>query len=241
MSSPIINLYIKRAQANHNKQFIAQAFEDNEIGKVKDIRIIKKNTDFGEYNAIIVIFECLYMNSNVTKLLEEMEKSEDGSTKFTFDEKKGKYWHINIYKRPIPEYEENEEIAELKTKKKLTDKERIAELERIVHSMMVNAYYVSLKEQKYKLRIEELEHDNTRAQLVNLELENRMEEIETMNRYLEEEVDEMKKMEETEMDKALSNYTKSKKYLDSVEFDTALTNIKVSKEDLDGLVVLPDY
>lgn len=187
MSSPIINLYIKRAQANHNKQFITQAFEDNEIGKVKDIRIIKKNTDFGEYNAIIVIFECLYMNSNVTKLLEEMEKSDDGSVKFTFDEKKGKYWHINIYKRPIPEYVENEEITELnnreiKNKKKLTDKERIAELERIVHSMMVNAYYVSLKEQKYKLRIEELEHDNTRAYLVNLELENR-------NRYLEEEVE----------------------------------------------------
>lgn len=197
MSSPIINLYIKRAQANHNKQFIAQAFEDNEIGKVKDIRIIKKNTDFGEYNAIIVIFECLYMNSNVTRLLDEMEKSEDGSVKFTFDEKKGKYWHLNIYKRPIPEYEENEEITELKNreiknKKKLTDKERIAELERIVHSMMVNAYYVSLKEQKYKLRIEELEHDKTRTQLVNLELENRMEEIETMNRYLEEEVKDIK-------------------------------------------------
>ena len=73
------------------------AFMVNNIGKVRDIKFIKKHNDIGKnYNGVIVIFERWNMNRLVQSLFDQMDVSNDGTTRFYFDSIH--YWIINIQK-----------------------------------------------------------------------------------------------------------------------------------------------
>ena len=40
-----VALFIKRAEEYQTKEFIIEAFDSNNIGKVRDVKFIKKNND----------------------------------------------------------------------------------------------------------------------------------------------------------------------------------------------------
>lgn len=176
-----LSLYIKRAEVNHTKEFIMDAFSINNIGKVCDVRFIKKvDTNGRDYNGTVVMFERWNMNAIVKQILDEMSASKDGTTKFTFDRYKGRYWFINIYKTQFPEYEEITSIDS-----GLPEKERIAELENLVKSMAAQMHYMQTRQEKTEMQLMETEHTNTQISLFNMELKSQVEEAEREKKWFE--------------------------------------------------------
>ena len=123
-------LYIKRAEQHHTKDFIVEAFASNNIGKVRDVRFIKKMDMNGrEYNGAVVIFEHWSMNALVKQLLDQMSVSKDGTTKFVFDQYRGRYWFINIeLKIQVDETKREKKWAEDKLNEKINIIEQECEL-----------------------------------------------------------------------------------------------------------------
>lgn len=167
-----IALFIKRAEEYQTKEFIIQAFAKNNIGKVSEVRLIKKHNNFGKnYNGVIVIFEGYYNNSLVQKLLDEMVASEDGTTKFYFE--KYRYWVINVHRQKLPECEQVVSVDP-----SLSDTDKIEKLEKMVKSLLVQNNYLQIKQEKYEKLIMELEDHDTRYYLINIELRSQLEEKE---------------------------------------------------------------
>lgn len=179
-------LYIKRAEQHHTKDFIVEAFASNNIGKVRDVRFIKKMDMNGrEYNGAVVIFEHWNMNTLVKQLLDQMSVSKDGTTKFVFDQYRGRYWFINIYKTQFPEYEE---ITTIDTG--LPDKERITELENLVKSMSAQMHYMRTSQEKLERQLMEAEHTNTQHHLFNIELKIQVDEAKREKKWAEDKLNE---------------------------------------------------
>jgi len=179
-------LYIKRAEQHHTKDFIVEAFASNNIGKVRDVRFIKKMDMNGrEYNGAVVIFEHWNMNALVKQLLDQMSVSKDGTTKFVFDQYRGRYWFINIYKTQFPEYEE---ITTIDTG--LPDKERITELENLVKSMSAQMHYMRTSQEKLERQLMESEHTNTQHHLFNIELKIQVDEAKREKKWAEDKLNE---------------------------------------------------
>jgi hypothetical protein len=184
-----IMLYIKRAEQHHTKEFITEAFSSNNIGKVRDVRFIKKNDICGrEYNRVVVIFEHWNMNSLVKSLFDQMSTSKDGTTKFTYDYYSGRYWFINVYKPPQCSDLEYEEITTVDPS--LSDKDRIKELEKLVKSMAVQMQYMQTRQEKTETQLMESEHNNTQIRLYNMELRCQVEEAQREKQWAEEELQE---------------------------------------------------
>ena len=160
-----ISLYIKRADLYCTKEYICNAFVTNGIGVVKNVRFIEKSDNMGrEYHGAIVIFERWFMNSTVTKLLDDMSSSLDGTTKFIYDYH-GRYWFINVHK---PLIAESEEFATVDAS--LPDKVRIDELEKLVKSMAAQMNYTQLHQQRTERQLMEVEEKQSRHALCNMEL-----------------------------------------------------------------------
>jgi len=178
-------LYIKRAETNHTKELIIEAFASNNIGKVRDVRFIKKMAENGkEYNGVVVIFDSWNMNSYVKQLLDQMSSSPDGTTKFTYDSYNRRYWIINVYKTQFPEYEEITTVDS-----SLPDKEKIKELENLVKSMAVQMHYMQQIQEKTERQLMESECSDTQTRLYNMELHSQLEEKKYIQLNLEEEND----------------------------------------------------
>jgi hypothetical protein len=96
-------LLIKRAEENQTKEFIIQAFKKSNIGIVKEVTFIQKNSKGVAYNGVVVIFEKWNMNKYVESLFNKMSESPDGTTRFYFEPKR--YWIINVHKQQLPECE----------------------------------------------------------------------------------------------------------------------------------------
>ena len=183
---PNISLYIKRAEPFHTKEFITEAFSSNNIGKVRDVTFIKKVGDFGkDYNGIIVTFDQWCMNSKVKKLIDDMNSSVDGTTKFIFDLNKQRYWIINIHKPKFENIEEIE-IPELKNiNLNISEKERILELENLVKSMSTQMHYMQSRQEKAEKMLMEHEHNETQYWVNNFELRSQLEEKDMEFKYYE--------------------------------------------------------
>ena len=183
-----IMLYIKRAEQHHTKEFITNAFSSNNIGKVRDVRFIKKNDNCGnEYNGVVVIFEHWNMNSLVKSLFDQMSNSKDGTTKFTYDSRKLRYWFINVYKSQCSDLE-YEEITTVDPS--LPDKDRIKELEKMVKSMASQMQYMQTMQEKTERQLMESQHDDTQNRLYNMELQCQVEDAEKEKKWAEEEIQE---------------------------------------------------
>lgn len=166
-----ISLYIKRADLYCTKAYICNAFEINNIGIVKDVKFIKKTDSVGrEYNGAIVIFDRWFMNSIVTKLLDDMSSSPDGTTKFIYDYQCGRYWYINVYKPVVPESETIPAVDP-----SLPDKQRIDELEKLVQSMSAQLHYMQHRQEKTERQLMELEEKHSHQELCNMELRFKLE------------------------------------------------------------------
>jgi len=174
-----ISLYIKRAEQHHTKEFIDAAFATNKIGQIRELKFIKKtDTNGREYNGVIVMFEYWNMNIIVKNLLDQMSASQDGTTRFTFDSYKGRYWIVNVYKAP---FEPALEPALEKTI--LSDKERMLELEKLVKSMEAQLHYSQIRQEKTERQLMETEHDDTQSRLYNMELRCQVESAERLKRW----------------------------------------------------------
>ena len=184
-----VALFIKRAEEYQTKEFIIEAFDSNNIGKVRDVKFIKKNNDMGKsYHGVIVIFERWNMNSLIQRLFNEMSASPDGTTKFYFEHYR--YWIINIHKQKLPECEEITIVDS-----SLSDKERISKLEELVKSMSAQIYYMQNRQEHSERSMMELEHKETYHHLVNIELREQLKEKDSeKQRYEDKHQDETEKL-----------------------------------------------
>ncbi len=190
-----VALFIKRAEEYQTEKFIIETFASNNIGKVKDVKFIKKRNDMGRnYHGAIVIFERWNMNRLVQTLFSEMADSSDGTTKFYFDIHR--YWIINVHRQKLPECEE---IALVDTS--LSDKDKISKLEELVKSMSAQIYYMQNRQEKSERTMMELENKETYHHLVNMELRSQLEEKDWEKKWVEDELNEeiAKLREENEM------------------------------------------
>jgi len=186
-----IALFIKRAEEYQTKEFIIEAFAANNIGKVSDIKFIKKHSDVGKnYNGVIVIFERWNMNRMVQTLLSEMSASPDGTTKFYFEPYR--YWIINVHRQKLPECQE---LISIDTS--LSDKEKISKLEELVKSMSAQIYYMQNRQEQSERSMMDLEHKETYHHIVNTELRCQLDEKDWEKKWVEDEFkEEIKKIRE---------------------------------------------
>lgn len=186
-----IALFIKRAEEYQTKEFIIEAFASNNIGKVCDVKFIKKNSDYGKsYNGVIVIFERWNMNQLIKKLFNEMTASIDGTTKFYFDPHR--YWIINVHRQQLPECEEITTIDY-----SLPDKKKISKLEELVKSMSAQIYYMQSRQERSERSMMDTEHKETYNRIINMELRCQLDEKDRYRKWTEDKVnEEMQKIRE---------------------------------------------
>lgn len=159
-----MSLFIKRAEDHQTKEFIINAFADNSIGKVADVKFIKKQNHLGKkYNGVIVIFERWNMNTLVQKLLNEMASSPDGTTQFYFN--RHRYWVINVHKVKLPECSET-----LTANPNSTPTEQIHQLQQIIQSMSAQMFYMQSRQEQSERTMMDYEQKDTRRHLVSVEL-----------------------------------------------------------------------
>lgn len=161
-------LFIKRAEENQTKEFIMKAFKKSNIGTVRDVTFIKKNSNGVAYNGVVVIFEKWNMNKYVESLFDKMAESRDGTTRFYFEPKR--YWIVNVHKQQLPECEES-----IVVKTDLSDKERINQLEATIKSMSAQIYYMQTNNEKNERRMMEYEQRDIQKHLINTELQYQLE------------------------------------------------------------------
>ena len=163
-----VTIFIKRAEENQTKEFIINVFHKNNIGKVKDIKFIKKQNNTGKsYNGVIVIFEKL---NNIT-IFNEMNASRDGSIKFYFNN--SQYWFITTRNENV--LPKCEEIITIDAS--LSDKERIKQLEDLVKSMSSQI--------NYEKNMMEYEHKDTQHHLYNIELHAKLDDKDIERSWIE--------------------------------------------------------
>ena len=169
-SSSFMNvaLFIKRAEESQTKEFIMHAFKNSNIGIVKEITFIKKNSNGTPYNGVVVIFKKWNMNKYVEKLFNQMSESRDGTTRFYFEQKR--YWIINVHRQQLPECEETVLIDT-----SLPDKERITQLEMLVKSMSSQIFYAQSRNEKNERRMMDYEQKDVQKNLINIELQFQLE------------------------------------------------------------------
>lgn len=189
-----IALFIKRAEEYQTKEFIIEAFDSNKIGKVRELKFIKKHNDFGRnYHGVIVIFERWNMNTLVHRLFNEMASSIDGTTKFYFEPHR--YWIINVHRQKLHECEE---IATVDAS--LSDKEKIIKLEELVKSMSAQIHYMQTRQERSERSTMDLELKETYHHLVNCELRSQLDDKDRDRKWAEDDLNEeiLKLREENE-------------------------------------------
>ena len=171
-----VTIFIKRAEENQTKEFIINVFHKNNIGKVKDIKFIKKQNNTGKsYNGVIVIFEKL---NNIT-IFNQMNASRDGSIKFYFNN--SQYWFITTRNENV--LPKCEEIITIDPS--LSDKERIKQLEDLVKSMSSQINYMQTKQENFERNIMEYEHKDTQHHLNNIELRAKLDDKDIEQSWIE--------------------------------------------------------
>jgi hypothetical protein len=182
-------LYIKRAELNHNEEYISNAF--SYIGVVKNIKFISKTNEKGEnYNGVIVYFERLHLQQDkLTTRLEELK------TKKTM-----KFYHNNCYYWIIQEYISS---SEKKTECKMNELTRNAECRDIVtltNEELKNEYKILKKRcETQETKMMEYEEKVMRKWLENVDLELQVFKTKCYVKWKEDEINENLKRHEEEI------------------------------------------
>ena len=165
MNTLNVSLFIKRAEEYQTKEFIINIFHKKNIGKVNEVKFIKKQNHTGKsYNGVIVSFEKWYNNN----LLNEIQQN--GTFKFNFN---NSYWFINVHK---------EVLEEIILPNNLSDTDRIKQLEDLVKSMSSQINY--LKERSERT-IMDYEHKHTQQHLNNIELRAQLDDKDAERTWIE--------------------------------------------------------
>jgi hypothetical protein len=179
-----VSLYIKRVEMYQTKEFISDTFSKLSIGKVRDVRFIKKVGPTGmDYNGAIITFVSWCMNTRVKQLFDSMNEALDGTAKLVYNFETNRYWIVAIYKSQFPEFEEMTTVST-----SLPDKERIKQLEDLVKSMAAQMHYMQLRQEKSERQAMEHENNETKNYMTNLNLRCQLEEQEQDSRWNEEEL-----------------------------------------------------
>ena len=218
-----IALFIKRAEEYHTTDFIIEAFANNKIGKVSDIKFIKKNSIYGEtYNGVIVLFESWNMNKRVQTLFNEMTTSPDGTTKFYFDSIH--YWIINIHKQKLADYDELPIIDE-----QLPAEDKVKKLEELVKTMTIQLYCMEKQLEKTENCLMTLENKETYHHLINVELRSQLEFKEIEQKWIKDEHEhEMRQMQDEYEDQL----QKLREENERLRCNMAVDAIKLTKKDI---------
>jgi hypothetical protein len=164
-----VSLFIKRAEEFQTEEFIIQAFNENNIGKVSNVKFIKKQNENGaSYNGVIVNFEEWYSNNITERLLNEMSSSLDGTTKFYFN--RSRYWIITVHQKKNADTEKR-----IYVDPSLPNEERIRQLESLVQTMACQIHYQETKLQKNEIIMMEYEQKHSRSHLLNIDLMSQLE------------------------------------------------------------------
>jgi hypothetical protein len=161
-------LFIKRAEESQTKEFIMKAFKKSNIGTVREVTFIQKNSKGVAYNGVVVIFERWNMNKYVETLFNKMSEARDGTTRFYFEPKR--YWIINVHKQQLPECEET-----IIVDSELSDKDRIKQMEATIKSMSAQIYYMQTNNEKNERRMMDYEQKDIQKHLINTELQCQLE------------------------------------------------------------------
>lgn len=179
-----VSLYIKRVEMHQTKEFIMDTFSNLSIGKVRDVRFIKKIGPTGmEYNGAVVTFVSWSMNSRVKQLFDSMNETLDGTTKLIYNYETNRYWIIMVYKSQFPEFEEMTTVDP-----KLPDKEKIKQLENLVKSMAAQMHYMQLRQEKSERQAMDHENNETKNYMTNLNLRCQLEEQTQDSKWTEEDL-----------------------------------------------------
>jgi hypothetical protein len=172
MNTLNVSLFIKRAEEYQTKEFIINIFHKKNIGKVNEVKFIKKQNHTGKsYNGVIVSFEKWYNNN----LLNEIHSAQNGTFKFNFN---NSYWFINVHKEVL----EVEECKEFILPTNLSDTDRIKQLEDLVKSMSSQINYIKERSER---TIMEYEHKHTQQHLNNIELRVQLDEKDAEKSWIE--------------------------------------------------------
>lgn len=176
-----VALFIKRAEEYQTREFIIDAFSSKNIGKVRDVKFIKKHNDFGSnYNGVIVVFERWNNNKLVQTLFQEMSESSDGTTKFYFNS--NRFWYIKIHQQKLSDTEESTGVDS-----SLPDKERIEQLEALVKSMSTQLHYMQTRQERSERIMMDCERKDTQHHLYNMELRSQLDEKDMERSWAEDE------------------------------------------------------
>ena len=176
MNTLNVSLFIKRAEEYQTKEFIINIFHKKNIGKVNEVKFIKKQNHTGKsYNGVIVSFEKWYNNN----LLNEIQQN--GTFKFNFN---NSYWFINVHKEVL-EVEECKEFKEIILPNNLSDTDRIKQLEDLVKSMSSQINYMQTKQERSERTIMDYEHKHTQQHLNNIELRAQLDDKDAERSWIE--------------------------------------------------------
>jgi hypothetical protein len=179
-----VSLYIKRVEMYQSKEFIIDTFSKLSIGKVRDVRFIKKVGPTGiDYNGAVITFVSWSMNSRVKQLFDSMNETLDGTTKLIYNYDTNRYWIVSVYKSQFPEFEEITTINP-----NLPDKEKIKQLETLVKSMAAQIHYMQLRQEKSERQAMEHENNETKNYMTNLNLKCQLEEQTQDSKWTEEDI-----------------------------------------------------
>lgn len=172
------SLFIKRAEEYQTKEFIINVFHKKNIGKVNDVKFIKKQNNVGKsYNGVIVTFEKWYNNS----LIDEINSSQNGTVKFNFN---NSYWFINVHKEP--ELDVNIDInIDVNSLLDCSIEERIKQLEDLVKSMSSKINYMQTRQERSERSMMDYEHKDTQHHLNNIELQAKLEDKDVEQTWIE--------------------------------------------------------
>lgn len=219
-----VALFIKRAEEYQTKEFIINAFSVNNIGKVRDVKFIKKHNDNSgkNYNGVIVIFERWNINGLVQSLFDQMSDSKDGTTRFYFDNTH--YWIINVHRQKLPECEE---LITVDTS--LPDKERIKQLEDLVKSMASQMYYMSTRQERSERLMMEYEHKDMQHHLYNMELKFQLEDKDIEKKWAEDDFKE--EIEKLKAENEKLNYRLALSSIDIVRKECEIEQLRQEVRD----------
>jgi hypothetical protein len=172
-----ISLYIKRAEADQDEEYIKTAFAKAYYGDVKSVKFIPKEDQYGnKYNGVIVHFDRWYSTVQVRKLFEELSKANDGICRLYHDVLNSRYWNVMEYTdvNNLSEVLICDELQNIQTLYKQENnnqnQEYIDQLEKLVSSMASQMGFLQkqLKQTEEKLYITEI--NTSQVCLKNAEL-----------------------------------------------------------------------
>lgn len=203
-----------------NEKYICDAFESNSYGKVNYTKFIEKSNNNGDvYYGVIIGMSQWFQNVRVRNLFNELENNEHGTAKIFHDRITQKYWLVNEFKQKLQEdaMQDTSAIVE----ETLSDKEKIAKLENLARSLIVQLEHLQKTCEKNEQTImsyeEQQRHDSIQNMGMRFNVEDKDEELLEKNRVIDEKT--------RELEEKTRQLEKKNQELEDLKLVFSLTNL----------------